>query len=385
MIEIKDKTKCCGCGACEQVCPKHSITMREDSEGFLYPHVNKDLCIDCGLCNKVCQYDVPFQPASKPIMQYGYVTHDVEERKNSSSGAFFMAAAKHILNLGGIVFGSMFDSEWSVVVGGASDLEEIKRFQGSKYVQSRTGDSFRQIKEKLESGLWVLFCGTPCQVSGLNHYLRKDYEKLISIDFTCHAVPSPGIWREYLKTIAGDRYQICYVNFRNKEVDGWRNYGLQIDGVDNYEARTTLVYEGNKQNLYMQGFLKYLYCRPSCSNCAARGFNTHSDIMIGDFWHVEHYHDEALLNDNNGVSLVMTMTPKGQNLLDAIRDKGFLLEVNESEIELDKTHQCILKSERPHRLRSLFFKMKNILGLRFSIWLCVKPYQKLINLIYKFR
>ena len=54
MIEISDKSKCCGCEACKNICPKKCIEMIEDEEGFIYPKVNKEKCINCGLCEKVC-------------------------------------------------------------------------------------------------------------------------------------------------------------------------------------------------------------------------------------------------------------------------------------------------------------------------------------------
>ena len=42
MVDIKDKSQCCGCWACYNACPKHCIEMIEDEEGFRYPHVDKD-------------------------------------------------------------------------------------------------------------------------------------------------------------------------------------------------------------------------------------------------------------------------------------------------------------------------------------------------------
>lgn len=54
MIKISDKTKCCGCGSCVQICPKQCIVLIDDKEGFLYPHVDSSKCIGCGLCKKVC-------------------------------------------------------------------------------------------------------------------------------------------------------------------------------------------------------------------------------------------------------------------------------------------------------------------------------------------
>lgn len=37
MIQITNKTDCCGCTACASVCAHHAISMKPDNEGFLYP------------------------------------------------------------------------------------------------------------------------------------------------------------------------------------------------------------------------------------------------------------------------------------------------------------------------------------------------------------
>ena len=39
-IDTQKKELCCGCRACEQICHVHAIIMKEDEEGFLYPHLN---------------------------------------------------------------------------------------------------------------------------------------------------------------------------------------------------------------------------------------------------------------------------------------------------------------------------------------------------------
>ena len=53
MIEIKDKTRCCGCEACKNICPTNCISMIEDKEGFLYPNVDLDSCINCNKCRSM--------------------------------------------------------------------------------------------------------------------------------------------------------------------------------------------------------------------------------------------------------------------------------------------------------------------------------------------
>ena len=54
MINLKNKSECCGCNACSDICSKNAISFQKDIEGFLYPVVDKNLCTDCNACNKVC-------------------------------------------------------------------------------------------------------------------------------------------------------------------------------------------------------------------------------------------------------------------------------------------------------------------------------------------
>ena len=68
MINIKNKADCCGCGACQQSCPKNCITMASDGEGFLYPQVDGSLCVECDLCEKRCPVNAI--PVATDVMQY---------------------------------------------------------------------------------------------------------------------------------------------------------------------------------------------------------------------------------------------------------------------------------------------------------------------------
>ena len=51
-----DSSKCCGCFACKDVCPRDAVTIVRDKVGFLYPEIDKEKCISCGLCSRVCAY-----------------------------------------------------------------------------------------------------------------------------------------------------------------------------------------------------------------------------------------------------------------------------------------------------------------------------------------
>jgi len=199
VIEIKDKSKCCGCTACASVCPMDCIEMKEDMEGFLYPSVDKGKCIDCGACERVC----PIQNPTKEVLQdqMGYLVQHKDEavRLDSTSGGAFTAIATTVLEKGGVVFGAAYDESFHVHHTYVEKVKDLAIFRNSKYVQSDLGNCFRQVREFLRNDRWVCFSGTPCQIEGLNKFLGKQYEKILLVDVVCHGVPSPLIWKKYLE------------------------------------------------------------------------------------------------------------------------------------------------------------------------------------------
>ena len=200
MIQIskENKEKCCGCGACAQKCPKQCISMLEDEEGFLYPHVDVENCVNCHICEKVCPF-LNIQEQCEPLDIFAAVNINESERIDSSSGGVFVALAKYILNEDGVVFGAVFDKSWEVHHVYAETIEDVYPMMGSKYVQSRVENSFQDVDSFLKKGRKVLFVGSPCQVKGLLHFLKgKDVSNLLAVEFLCHGVPSPGVWRAYL-------------------------------------------------------------------------------------------------------------------------------------------------------------------------------------------
>jgi coenzyme F420-reducing hydrogenase beta subunit len=174
--------------------------MLEDREGFLYPEVDSERCCDCGLCGKVCPV-INRREAGKPLYVYAAKNRDEKIRRQSSSGGIFTLLAEKVLDENGVIFGARFDGKWEVTHGYIEEKEELGFFRGSKYVQSRTGESYLQAQEFLEKGRKVLFSGTPCQISGLRLFLGKEYDNLLTVDVVCHGVPSPLVWRMYLNQL----------------------------------------------------------------------------------------------------------------------------------------------------------------------------------------
>lgn len=342
MIEIEIKKDCCGCHACATVCAKQCITMQADEQGFLYPIVDKEACTDCGLCEKVCPVLNQSEPR-KPLKVYAAKNKNEEIRRQSSSGGIFTLLAEKVIAEGGVVFGARFDEEWNVIHSWADTIEGIATFRGSKYVQSTIGNTYREAKDFLRQGRKVLFSGTPCQIAGLKKYLRKDYDKLLTVDVVCHGVPSPLVWRTYLdetrKLLRAERGVgknsvplsidelpvITGISFRDK-TNGWKKYGFRLRYAASEAASNTVSSSAIKEekellqplrdNIFMQGFLANLYLRPSCYACAARSGKSGSDISIADFWGVKNYYPE--FDDDKGVGLILVNSEKGQLAYDAV-------------------------------------------------------------------
>ena len=193
---FENKNKCCGCTACQSICPKNAITMKADDEGFLYPFVNDDLCVKCGLCKKVCDFTKDHEKDGKTPKVYAVKAED-SIRKGSASGGMFAVLSEDVLARGGAVYGAAFDKNLRVCHTRATDKESRDMQRGSKYVQSDKRDSFKMVKSDLERGMPVVFSGTTCECAGLMSYLSgTDTSQLIVADVLCHGTPSPLIFEE---------------------------------------------------------------------------------------------------------------------------------------------------------------------------------------------
>lgn len=225
MLQIINPADCCGCTACESICPHDAISMRPDALGFLYPDVDATRCVDCGLCEKVCDFNANYEtPDNYDIpIAVGARHKNHEEVATSRSGAAFIALSDYILEHGGIVYGVGYAGHFRVVHKRATTKVERNEFKGSKYVQSDLTGIFRQVRADLKEGFTVMFSGTPCQTAGLNSFIGKRLrDKLILVDIVCHGVPGPNLWRDYLAYIEKKQGDvISEVNFRDKQEFGW--------------------------------------------------------------------------------------------------------------------------------------------------------------------
>lgn len=256
------------------------------------------------------------------IKVYAAYCKKEELRLASSSGGIFSVIANYIFKKNGVVYGVvMRDDCYSAVYRRIEDENELSSLRGSKYLQAKIGDTFHQVKRDLDSGKNVLFTGTGCYINGLNTYLQKKYDNLLCMDIVCHGTPSPKLWKEYAE-YQESKFQskmIC-VSFRNKDKHD-RN-GFEVKKIDDNHNE---LYISRHIDPYFSMFVKNIALRPSCFECTAKYYKM-SDITVADFWGIDNVDPE--LNDNKGISLVITRSQKGQELFDTINNEIIFKEVS---------------------------------------------------------
>lgn len=363
MIDKLEK-KCMGCGACKNICPKDAIRLTYEKSLFYEPSVDYDLCIKCGKCTSICPAVSFLSKNNNNPTAFAIASND-EERLKSSSGAFFPILAKHILNQNGFVCGAAWTEDWNVQHIIVSNSKDVGKLRLSKYVQSNTGNCFREIKNKLLNNELVLFSGTPCQNAGLKNYLGKEYDNLITMDLLCHGSPSPKIWDEYLRSNFNIE-NIKEIRFRTKD-NGWvSNYKCPFDEKYSY------IDDGQKKpiGLYYVSFLRHIISTDACIDCKYKGLPRVADFTCGDFWAYKKYNEN--LNDNKGLSVVLINNRKAESIFENIKNQFIVCE------QIDMTGKWedieISNKSRFRNERYMFYKNFDKFSLNKSLELASRTH-----------
>ncbi len=354
MIYITDKTKCCGCTACVNICPKKCIDMIEDEEGFLYPKVHKNYCVHCGACIRVCPIlnhpNQDINPKQQAFLVQ-YLNNNVCQE--STSGGAFTAIADYTINHDGIVFGVEMQSDYVVRHSATGIKEELVKFRNSKYVQSSLGDTYCKVKHHLDKNRLVCFSGTPCQVEGLLNFLNKEYKNLILIDVVCRAVPSPGIWKKYINMVSLKYGQIKSIRFRDKF------WGYQYSTMEIKAKNGTVYREGIESQQWLRMFFSGMIIRPSCTDCQFRGRYRHSDFTIWDCFNSYDY--DKSFNEKLGTSRVLVHNSKGSEIFELIK-KEFKYKKISAEMAIRGNKEMVTSPTR-HPNAPQFFKDAQVMNM----------------------
>lgn len=314
MIKITDKTKCCGCNACCDICGKNAITFKTDKEGFWYPEVDMEKCVDCGLCEKVCPLLHKDEYKSKggydKPKTYALVHKNIEVRFDSTSGGAFTAMAEEVYKQGGYVGGAVYNDDWSVSQILSSTKTDLPKLRSSKYLQSHLDGFYKAVKEALKTEKLVLVCGSPCQMAAMYRYLQKPYDNLIIVDYICRGIASPLFFRKWIDYLEkSHNSKAIFYKAKSKEL-GWRKLSTRIEYAN---GEADIIAGEDNPWLKMQYKVPEI-CRPSCFECPFKGFPRTSDITIGDLWAKKGSIPDTL-DGNLGTSIVFANNEKGELFL----------------------------------------------------------------------
>lgn len=313
---LKDPSLCYGCGACVEACPMNCIGVTKNDYGFSeIKLLDEDNCIKCGKCERVCQIYKrnTYEDLKKP---YYAQNKNLDVLKQSSSGGIVSALASYVLKNNGVVWGVRYNSDINEAeFYCVREISELYLIRGSKYMEVSKPAPYKEIEKQLIDNILVLFTGIPCQATGLKKYLGKEFENLICVDLLCYGIQSPKVWKEYLSEINPDNKKIKDISFRYKE-PRWENYGIKITFEDGS------CYKKNRwKDKYLLSYATPFFTRENCKNCEAKKFPRSSDITIGDFWQIDAIQNISKdINVNNGVSVIIVHSPKGESVLQAVSD-----------------------------------------------------------------
>lgn len=317
MIDSIKHTDCTGCKMCADLCPTAAISYISDLKGCWYPQVEYEKCTHCGLCIARCpSLNESRRPQMDRKQVYAGWSKNDEVRLSSTSGGIFYEIAKHfIIQEKGVVVGSKFSTDYkSAYHTSASCITELENLKGSKYFQSDTSGIYARVKETLDSGKKVLFCGTPCQCAALASFLDGKYDNIYYLDFICRSINSPMAFYRFIEDQElKNESRVSYVRLKDKE-HGWQSLATRIE----FENGCTYLNDKNSDT-WVRGFIqKDLYTRDSCFSCKFRALpRIVADITLGDFWGLKYQEEEEL---RKGISVIIVNSQNGNNLLSSVRN-----------------------------------------------------------------
>lgn len=343
---ITPRDKCVGCALCADICPRNCIHMEYDKFGFYVPIVNEKQCIDCKKCANMCpsNYDVDRKAITQVYKGYA---RDImsEDNQRSTSGAIFAVLANAIIDSDGVVFGVVFDPDFSNVSHIACfTKKQLDDCRGSKYIQSQSQGIYKKVEEQLKQDKAVLFSGTPCQIAALKSYFKVMPDNLYTVDFVCHGVGSTKFFQEYLRQKAGSA-RISHIGFRDKCGCYVKSKFRLLDSDGNLLEEHT-SYDEN----FGKAFANNLISRESCGTCKYASTERVSDISLADnIIFVSEYEKKY------GSSFVFINSQKGERLFSTIKSN-----VVSERLELELTIPRIMHLNHPaspHKDREKLLKL----------------------------
>ena len=327
---VKDKL-CLGCGVCEDICPKHCITIQKGRLNV--PHVDDESCVECGLCLKACAgMGMALNGMARDLFKEGDVKHnsylgrylhcysgystDYDMRYHCASGGCLSQFLIWLIEKGeidGAVVTKFRDDAPMVpqpII--ARSRKEVLSGKSSKYCVVSYEGIITEMKQK--PGRYVVV-GLPCHIQAfrkaaeVNKSVRESVKGYFPIFCSSN------------KTMDSQRYMVYRYGIDEKRLASfaYRDEGCLGSTFFRDKEGSPIVKPIDFLDLYKG--LKAFFSVPRCSVCPDF-FGELGDIGFGDL----NVGDET--DDPIGINSILTRSKKWEELLLQCQQEGYL-ELNE--------------------------------------------------------
>lgn len=317
MVRVCELGECNGCGCCVNVCPVDAISFTLDQNGFYKSEIDQKSCIECNKCINACPVLNDQEKKNAVQEAFAVISNDKKWIRKSASGGVFSTLAKMFLSRGFIVFAAMMDEKFNVEIKKIHDEKDIAKACGSKYVQSKTGNSYKEVRGALEQNEKVVYFGLPCQVAGLKHFLGKENDGLYTIELVCHGVPSSEYMKKYIQ-YESEKNHSNVVEYRHRYKVGKCTPIVAITSYLEYENGKRVI-KDSADDPYLLSFRMGLSIGEHCTKCHFSELMREADLTMGDFLgigSVKVYSQDI----SDGVSMLLVNTDKGRDILNMGKD-----------------------------------------------------------------
>jgi coenzyme F420 hydrogenase subunit beta len=313
---------CSGCGGCAAVAPD-AIKMGLSREGFLRPKQHAPIIDEtdkriAAICPGVSLLQEPGIRADDPLWGpfiniYTGHSRNAALRHAASSGGALSSLLEHLLESKTIDRVLQVAADPKLPIGNrtvlSSDTADVIAAAGSRYAPSAPLEA---LPDCLASTHTYAFVGKPCDVAALAAMRRYDariYARIpYLISFFCAGVPSLAGPREILRKMGIAEQDLAAFRYRG---NGWPGF-----------ATATHRDRSERRMSYFDSWGGVLsrHVQFRCKICPD-GTGGFADVVCADAWETDE-RGYPLFEERDGVSLIITRTPRGEALVrDAVSAK----------------------------------------------------------------
>ena len=314
---------CTGCGLCSS---QNDVTF-ENKNGFMTPKLHSNAL---NFCEKYCMssYIPNHKDWSKSIwgnyqsLYYGY-SNNYDIRHRASSGGVITSVCLYLIS-NNIVDGILHTGcdeqyPWRTKTFCSTNAEEVTERSGSRYAQS---SPLKDIFGLIKPGKRYAYVGKPCDVYSLKKFCEdhKEFSEsiILTISFFCAGVPSETANLKLLTALSCKPEECNALSYRG---NGWPGKA---------EVKTKAGVSNSMDYQSSWGRILGRDIRTICRFCM-NGTGECADISCGDAWYLKD--NKPSFEENDGRNVVFGRTSKGDSILLAAKEKGFINLISDSKSE----------------------------------------------------